>query len=108
MFFVSLDDTYSFTNTILQVAIIYEADEPNQAVEITYSQLLNQVCQLANALKTMGVKKGDTVIVYLPMIAEAAVALLACARIGAVHSVVLLVSVQIHFVTEQMIVKLES
>ena len=71
-----------------QTAIIYEADEPGQHREITYGQLLNDVSQLANALKNMGVKKGDTVIVYLPMVPEAAVALLACARIGAVHSVV--------------------
>lgn len=71
-----------------KAAIIYEADEPGQHKEITYGQLLNQVSQLANALKNMGVKKGDSVIIYLPMIPEAAVALLACARIGAVHSVV--------------------
>lgn len=71
-----------------KTAIIYEADEPGQHKEISYGQLLNQVSQLANALKNMGVKKGDTVIVYLPMIPEAAVTLLACARIGAVHSVV--------------------
>ncbi|SPO23902.1 probable acetyl-CoA synthetase [Ustilago trichophora] len=71
-----------------RVAIIYEADEPGQHQEITYSQLLVQVSQAANMLKSLGVKKGDTVIVYLPMIPEAAVALLACARIGAIHSVV--------------------
>lgn len=78
----------SLAHTLHQTAIIFEADEPGQHVEITYSQLLQKVCRLANALKQMGVKKGDTVIVYLPMIPEAAIALLACARIGAVHSVV--------------------
>ncbi|EPQ29685.1 uncharacterized protein PFL1_02905 [Pseudozyma flocculosa PF-1] len=71
-----------------RVAIIYEADEPDQHQEITYSELQRRVSQAANMLKKLGVKKGDTVIVYLPMIPEAAVALLACARIGAVHSVV--------------------
>ncbi|PWO00806.1 acetyl-coenzyme a synthetase [Tilletiopsis washingtonensis] len=80
-------DRWAFKNPD-KVAIIYEADEPGQAKEITYKELLAQVCQLANALKKMGVRKGDTVIVYLPMIPEAVVALLACARIGAVHSVV--------------------
>lgn len=71
-----------------QVAFIYEADEPGNSEEITYGELLKRVCQLANALKNMGVKKGDSVIIYLPMIPEAAISLLACARIGAVHSVV--------------------
>lgn len=71
-----------------QVAFIYEADEPDNHEEITYAELLKRVCETANTLKKFGVKKGDTVIVYLPMIPEAAVALLACARIGAVHSVV--------------------
>ncbi|UZJ56150.1 hypothetical protein CBS101457_005470 [Exobasidium rhododendri] len=71
-----------------KTAIIYEADEPGQHQEISYGELLQKVSQLANALLTRGVKKGDTVIVYLPMIPEAAIALLACARIGAVHSVV--------------------
>ncbi|PWN48967.1 acetate--CoA ligase [Violaceomyces palustris] len=80
-------DRWAFKNPD-KVAFIYEADEPNQHREITYGQLLKDVCQLANTLKKLGVKKGDTVIIYLPMIPEAAVALLACARIGAVHSVV--------------------
>jgi acetyl-CoA synthetase len=71
-----------------KVAIIYEADEPGEGRKITYSELLRQVCQLSYALKSMGVKKGDSVAVYLPMIPEAVVALLAIARIGAVHSVV--------------------
>lgn len=71
-----------------KVAIIYEADEPGNHEELTYGQLLVQVSQLANALKKMGVKKGDSVIIYLPMCPQAIVSLLACARIGAVHSVV--------------------
>jgi acetyl-CoA synthetase len=71
-----------------KAAIIYEADEPGNAETITYGELLKRVSQLANALKKMGVRKGDSVIIYLPMIPEAAIALLATARIGAVHSVV--------------------
>ncbi|KAF9123088.1 acetyl-CoA synthetase [Mortierella sp. 14UC] len=71
-----------------KVAIIYEADEPNQAENITYGQLLRQVSQLAGALRARGVRKGDTVAIYMPMIPETVVALLACARIGALHSVV--------------------
>ncbi|KAF9578852.1 acetyl-CoA synthetase, partial [Lunasporangiospora selenospora] len=62
-----------------KVAIIYEADEPNQSEKITYSQLLRQVCQLAGALRARGIKKGDTVAIYMPMIPEAIVAFLACA-----------------------------
>jgi acetyl-CoA synthetase len=69
-------------------AIIYEADEPNQGQIITYGELLKRVSKLAQALTKLGVKKGDTVAVYLPMIPEAIVALLAIVRIGAVHSVV--------------------
>ena len=72
----------------IQTAIIFEADEPGKSQEISYGELLKRVSQAANVLKKLGVKKGDTVIIYLPMIPEAAVALLACARIGAVHSVV--------------------
>jgi acetyl-CoA synthetase len=71
-----------------QVAIIYEADEPGSHVYITYGQLLDHVCRFANVLKNKGVKKGDTVCIYMPMVPEAAYAMLACARIGAVHSVV--------------------
>ncbi|EEP80238.1 acetate-CoA ligase [Uncinocarpus reesii 1704] len=71
-----------------KTAIIYEADEPDQGRYITYGELLKEVCQLAWVLKSQGVKKGDTVAIYLPMIPEAIVALLACARIGAIHSVV--------------------
>ncbi|MFZ5723843.1 MAG: acetate--CoA ligase [Pseudomonadota bacterium] len=71
-----------------QVAIIREGDEPGDDSKITYRQLHEQVCRLANALKTRGVKKGDRVCIYMPMVPEAAVAMLACTRIGAVHSVV--------------------
>ena len=71
-----------------KAAIIYEADEPNEGRTITYGELLREVSSLAGALKQMGVKKGDTVAIYLPMIPEAVIALLACCRIGAVHSVV--------------------
>jgi acetyl-CoA synthetase len=71
-----------------QVAIIWEGDDPNVSAKVTYRELHEKVCRLANALTAQGVKKGDVVTVYLPMVVEAAVALLACARIGAVHSVV--------------------
>ena len=71
-----------------QVAIIWEGDDPGESRHITYGQLHDQVCRFANVLKNHGVKKGDTVTIYLPMIPEAAYAMLACARIGAVHSIV--------------------
>jgi acetyl-CoA synthetase len=71
-----------------QVAIIWEGDNPNDSLKVTYRELHEKVCRLANALTSHGVKKGDVVTVYLPMVVEAAVALLACARIGAIHSVV--------------------
>ncbi|KAG0284105.1 acetyl-CoA synthetase [Linnemannia gamsii] len=71
-----------------KIAIIYEADEPNQSENITYGELLRKVCQLAGALRARGIKKGDTVAIYMPMIPEAVVSFLACARIGALHSVV--------------------
>lgn len=71
-----------------QVAIIWEGDDPSQDKKITYSDLHRQVCKFANVLKAQGVKKGDCVCIYLPMIAEAAVVMLACTRIGAVHSIV--------------------
>ena len=71
-----------------QVAIIWEGDDPNSDARYTYRQLLEETCKLANAMKTLGVKKGDRVCIYLPMIVEAAVAMLACARIGAIHSIV--------------------
>jgi acetyl-CoA synthetase len=71
-----------------QVAIIWEGDDPTQDKKITYRQLHEQVCRFANVLKSLGVKKGDRVCIYLPMIAEAATVMLACTRIGAVHSIV--------------------
>ena len=71
-----------------QVAIIWEGDDPTHDEKITYRQLHERVCKFANVLKANGVKKGDRVTIYLPMIPEAAYAMLACARIGAVHSVV--------------------
>ena len=71
-----------------QVAIIWEADDPNVDRKITYRELHEEVCRFANVLKSRGVKKGDRVTLYLPMVAEAAVAMLACTRIGAVHSIV--------------------
>src|ERR1700761_7484870 len=71
-----------------QVAIIWEGDNPDDSRKITYRQLHDEVCRFANVLKAHGVKKGDTVTIFLPMIPEAAFAMLACARIGAIHSVV--------------------
>lgn len=71
-----------------RTAIIWEGDSPDESKNITYQQLHDQVCRLANVLKARGVKKGDRVAIYLQMIPEAAYAMLACARIGAVHSVV--------------------
>ena len=71
-----------------QVAIIWEGDNPYDDKKITYRQLYEEVCRLANAMKARGVRKGDRVTLYLPMIPEAAYAMLACARIGAVHSIV--------------------
>ena len=71
-----------------QVAIIWEGDDLSEDAKITYRELHQHVCKLANVLKTQGVKKGDRVTIYMPMIPEAAYAMLACARIGAIHSVV--------------------
>ena len=71
-----------------QTAIVWEADDPNESKAITYEELHREVCRFANVLKGVGVKKGDRVTLYLPMIPEAAYAMLACARIGAIHSVV--------------------
>ncbi|MFT4749010.1 MAG: acetyl-CoA synthetase, partial [Pseudohongiellaceae bacterium] len=71
-----------------QTAIIWEGDEPSDDKSISYQELYNQVGKFSNALKSRGVKKGDRVCIYMPMIPEAAYAMLACARIGAVHSVV--------------------
>ena len=71
-----------------QTAIIWEGDDPKNDKKLTYKQLHAEVCRFANVLKARGVKKGDRVTIYMPMIVEAAVSMLACARIGAIHSVV--------------------
>jgi acetyl-CoA synthetase len=71
-----------------QTAIIWEGDDPAKSKKITYAKLHEEVCRMANVLKANGVKKGDRVTIYLPMIPEAAYAMLACTRIGAVHSIV--------------------
>ena len=71
-----------------RTAIIWEGDDPSESRAITYREVHEQVCRMANVLKARGVKKGDVVTIYLPMIPEAAYAMLACARIGAIHSVV--------------------
>ncbi|HCS65988.1 MAG TPA: acetate--CoA ligase, partial [Cellvibrio sp.] len=71
-----------------QTAIIWEGDDPSEDQFITYQELHDQVCRLANALRERGVKKGDRVCIYMPMIPEAAYAMLACTRIGAIHSIV--------------------
>ncbi|MGU3263565.1 acetate--CoA ligase [Pseudomonas paraeruginosa] len=71
-----------------QIAIVWEGDNPSESAHITYRKLHHNVCRLANVLKSRGVEKGDRVCIYMPMIPEAAYAMLACARIGAVHSVV--------------------
>jgi len=71
-----------------QTAIIWEGDDPARDLHISYRELHQRVCRMANVLKEMGAKRGDRVTLYMPMIPEAAVAMLACARIGAVHSVV--------------------
>jgi acetyl-CoA synthetase len=71
-----------------QTAIIWEGDDPTKSKKITYQQLHDEVCRMANVFKAQGVKKGDRVTIYLPMIVEAAYAMLACTRIGAVHSIV--------------------
>jgi acetyl-CoA synthetase len=71
-----------------QTAIIWEGDDPNEAKHITYAELYAETVKMANVLKARGVKKGDRVTIYLPMIPEAAYAMLACARIGAIHSIV--------------------
>ena len=71
-----------------QTAIIWEGDDPSVSKTLTYAELYKEVCQLSNVMKGQGIKKGDVVTIYMPMIPEAAVAMLACARIGAIHSVV--------------------
>ena len=72
-----------------QTAIIFEPDDPDEpAKHITYRDLHRSVCRMANILETLGVRRGDRVVIYMPMIPEAAYAMLACARIGAIHSIV--------------------
>lgn len=71
-----------------QTAIIYEGDDPSVSKHISYQELYEETCKFANVLKSQGVKKGDVVTLYMPMVPETAVAMLACARIGAIHSVV--------------------
>lgn len=71
-----------------QTAIIWEGDDPSQSYHITYRQLYHDVCLFANALKKLDIKKGDVVAIYMPMIPESAIAMLACTRIGAIHSVI--------------------
>lgn len=71
-----------------KIAIIWEGDDPDQSLNITYRELHQKVCQFANVLKRHDIQKGDRVCLYMPMIPEAAIAMLACARIGAIHSVV--------------------
>ncbi|OAN16691.1 acetyl-coenzyme A synthetase [Photobacterium jeanii] len=71
-----------------QPAIIWEGDDPSDDATLTYNELHQEVCKFANALKSQGVRKGDVVCLYMPMVAEAAVAMLACTRIGAVHTIV--------------------
>ena len=71
-----------------QVAIIWEGDDPSESKKITYRELHAEVCRMANIMRNRGVGKGDRVTIYLPMISEAAYAMLACARLGAIHSVV--------------------
>ncbi len=71
-----------------RTAIIWEGDDPNDDARISYAELLQRVCRFANVLRRRGVKKGDRICIYMPMIPELAVAMLACARIGAIHSIV--------------------
>jgi len=71
-----------------KVAILWEGDEPGQNRRITFRELHDEVCRMANALRRLGVRKGDRIAIYMPMVPEAAMAMLACARVGAVHSVV--------------------
>jgi acetyl-CoA synthetase len=89
----SLNVCYNCVDRHLQdkgddVAIIWEGDDPDRDLKITYRELHGRVCRFANSLKALGAKKGDRITIYMPMIPEAAISMLACARIGAVHSVV--------------------
>ena len=71
-----------------QTAIIWEGDEPGETKSFTYKELLKRVCQIANAMRAEGVKRGDAVTIYMPMMPEVTMVMLACARIGAIHSVI--------------------
>src|SRR5207253_6090569 len=71
-----------------KAALVWEGDNPHESKTLTYQQLHREVCRFANVLKAQGVKKGDRVTLYMPMILELPIAMLACARIGAIHSVV--------------------
>ena len=71
-----------------QTAIVWEGDDPDQQASLTYAQLHAEVCRMANGLKALGAKKGDRITIYLPMVPAAAIAMLACVRIGAIHSVI--------------------
>ncbi|MBC7431570.1 MAG: acetate--CoA ligase, partial [Rubritepida sp.] len=71
-----------------RTAVIWEGDDPNSDSRTSYAEMLEAVCRLANAMKALGIRKGDVVTIYMPMIVEAAVGMLACARIGAIHSIV--------------------
>ena len=71
-----------------KTALLFEGDDPGVSRRVTYRELYDAVCRFGNALRKLGVKKGDRVTIYMPMIPEAAVAMLACARVGAIHSVV--------------------
>ena len=75
-------------NNANKVALIWEGDDPSDSISLTYQQLHDEVCKFSNVLKNLGVRKGSRVCIYMPMIVEAAFAMLACTRIGAVHSVV--------------------
>ena len=81
-------DRHLKTKTRDKIAIIWQGEPEEEVKKITYAELHAEVCKFANVLKSLGVKKGDRVAIYMPMIPEAAVAMLACARIGAIHSVV--------------------
>jgi len=77
-----------FFNFLIQNCCSGESNEPGEGRNITYRELYQEVCRAANVLKSMGIRKGDPVCIYMPMVPEAAYAMLACARIGAPHSVV--------------------
>ena len=81
-------DRHLNTPVAKKVAILWQGEEENKVKKITYEQLYKEVCKFANVLKSKGIKKGDRVAIYMPMVPELAVAMLACARIGAIHSVV--------------------